>query len=106
MSAPSRLEVFVCPECGEQIERLYIPRGHYHGDPSDMENRRFVKAEEVTVYLAPYFGNFSPPLRYRLTVHGEVAEGSEEEMNALLRWVEAEMADQWRRDLYAKEAVT
>jgi hypothetical protein len=49
MSALSRPKVLVCPECGEQIERLYIPRGHYHGDPGDVRERRFVKAEEVEV---------------------------------------------------------
>lgn len=55
------------------------------------------------IYLMPYMGNFQPPFRYRLTVQGETAEGSEEEMQALLRWVEAEMAEQWRREL-EKEA--
>jgi hypothetical protein len=57
-----------------------------------------------SIYLMPYMGNFRPPFRYRLTVQGEVAEGSEQEMHDLLRWVEAEHTASWRRDLYAEAA--
>jgi len=50
MSAPSRLKVFVCPECGEQVERLYDHRGHYCPEKYvEGEGRHFVKAEEVEV---------------------------------------------------------
>lgn len=46
-----------------------------------------------------------PSVNYRLTVEGETAEGSEDEMEALRRWACAAYEEEWRRNLYATDAV-
>lgn len=87
-----------------EVEVEPVPRPGWPDDEAIGARRTERIAKGGFIYLAPYANNFHPPFRYRLTVQGEAAEGSQDEMNSLLRWVEAEMAEQWRHDLYAAEA--
>lgn len=49
------------------------------------------------------FSPWKPEPLYQLEVQGETAEGSYDEMYALLKWAEDEMAAKWRQELYAGE---
>ncbi|HET9198212.1 MAG TPA: hypothetical protein VFN92_08180 [Solirubrobacterales bacterium] len=59
-----------------------------------------------SIFVLPYLTNpLKTVYRYRLTVEGEEAEGTEEEMNQLRRDAVAALTALWRRGLYAAEGL-
>ncbi|HUB98545.1 MAG TPA: hypothetical protein VMS11_01850, partial [Solirubrobacterales bacterium] len=68
----------------------------------EFEEKREVCLNDDTVHILPTGG--WPEVRYELTIEGETAEGSQEEMEALRRWAVAALEDEWRRNLYAAAA--
>jgi len=112
MSAPSRLKVFVCPECGEQ-DRSSASRWkrgrdypgdpeyalHWHGEENRGKPGEFVKAEEVEVIPAADHEGF----RERLT--------SPEAIEALMlavnnRWAETWPPPRWQGSEFLKSVLS